>query len=180
MKRYSHFGWMELIIGVLLVLLGLFTLLRPGSVLTWLILFYGLLAMFTGVSDIIFYVKTERHMGFGPTISLVSGILSILSGLMLFLYPGVGKWAMAIFFPMWFIAHCISRLSHLNFVRGLAGTGYYMVALVINVIGLLCGCLMLLFPGFSLVTMNYIIGIYLILLGIDSIVLACSKAGTRW
>lgn len=93
------------------------------------ILFYGLLAVLTGISDIVFYVKTEQYMGVGPTISLVSGILSILSGIMLFLYPGVGKWAMAIFFPMWFIAHCISRLSHLNFMRVLAGTGYYILTL---------------------------------------------------
>lgn len=180
MRRYSNFGWMELIIGVLLVLLGLFTFLRPGSVLTWLILFYGLLAVFTGISDIVFYVKTERHMGFGPTISLISGILSILSGMMLFLYPGVGKWAMAVFFPMWFIAHCISRLSHLNFVRVWAGKGYYILTLIINITGLLCGFFLILFPAVSLATLNYIVGIYLILLGIDSIVFACSKAGSCW
>ena len=34
MRRRSGFGWMELIIGILLILLGIFTFLSPGSALT--------------------------------------------------------------------------------------------------------------------------------------------------
>lgn len=34
MRCRSKFGWMELMIGILLIVLGIFTFLRPGSVLT--------------------------------------------------------------------------------------------------------------------------------------------------
>ena len=48
----------------------------------------------------------EQHMGFGPTISLISGILSVLAGMILLVHPAAGKWALALLLPMWFIAHC--------------------------------------------------------------------------
>lgn len=66
MRRRSKFGWMELMIGILLIVLGIFTFLRPGSVLTGAVLVYGVFALITGIADIVFYVKMERHTGFGP------------------------------------------------------------------------------------------------------------------
>ena len=113
MRKHTPFGWSELLTGILFVLLGIFTFIRPGSAITGLVFLYGILATLTGIADIVFYAKMENHMGFGPTISLVSGILSLLAGLMLLLHPGAGAWAMALLFPLWFITHCISRLTHL-------------------------------------------------------------------
>lgn len=179
MRRRTGFGWMELIIGILLIILGIFTLINPGSTLTGVVIIYGLFAMLTGISDIIFYVKTERYMGIGPTISLISGILSVMCGLILLVYPGAGKWAIALFFPVWFIAHCISRLTHLPVIRIMAGNVYYYLTLIINILGLVLGLLMVIHPAFSIATLGIIIGIYLILLGIDSVVTALSNIGTR-
>ena len=180
MRKQTPFGWSELLTGILFVLLGIFTFIRPGSALTGLVFLYGILATLTGFADIVFYVKMESHMGVGPTISLVSGILSLLAGLMLLLHPGAGAWAMALLFPLWFITHCISRLTHLPVVRMMAGRGYYYFSLIMNIIGLVLGFLMLASPTVVLISLNYIVGIYLILLGIDTIVLAFSNMGRRW
>ena len=87
MRRRSKFGWMELMIGILLIVLGIFTFLRPGSVLTGAVLVYGVFALITGIADIVFYVKMERHTGFGPVVALVSGILSVIAGLLVMVYP---------------------------------------------------------------------------------------------
>lgn len=116
MKRRSAFGWGELIIGILLIVLGAFTFARPSSALTGIVFVYGILAVITGIADIVFYVKIEQHTGFGPAVSLVTGILSILAGILLLFNPGAGKWAMVILFPLWFITHCISRLTHLPLI----------------------------------------------------------------
>ena len=83
MKRRSSYGVYELIVGILLILLGIFTFTRPQSALTGLVVLYGLLATITGIGDIVFYVKMEKHTGFGPTVSLISGILSVMTGLVL-------------------------------------------------------------------------------------------------
>ena len=80
-------------------------------------------------------MKMERHTGFGPVVALVSGILSVIAGLLVMVYPGAAAWALTIFFPLWFIMHCISRLTHLGIIRYVAGSGYYYFSLILNIIG---------------------------------------------
>ncbi len=180
MRKRSRFGWMELIVGILLILLGIFTLVSPNSTLTGVIMIYGLIAVMTGIADIVFYVKMARYTGFGPTVSLISGLLSVMAGVMLLVYPGAVKWTLALLFPIWFIAHCISRLSHLNVIRATAGNFHYYFSLIVNILGLILGFFMLIRPVVSLFSFGLIIGFYLILLGIDSIVSALSKIGSQW
>ena len=178
MKRYSGFRWGQFMIGVLLVILGIWTLGHPGMALTGVVMIYGLLAVLTGIMDIVFYVKMERYIGFGPMLSLISGILSVMAGVMLLVYPGAGSIAAAILFPLWFLAHCISRLAHLPHIRRAAGKGVYALTLIISVIGLILGFMMLLSPLFTLAAIRCFAGAYLILLGANGILLAFSPMGT--
>ena len=179
MRRRSGYGWFELIIGIMLVVLGIFTFIRPGSTLTGIVILYGLVAVITGISDLIFYVRTERYTGFGPAVSLISGIFSIMAGVMLLVYPGAGRWVMVLLLPLWFIAHCVSRLSHLNFIRMTAGEIYYWFALIVNIIGIILGIMMIARPMLSLFSAGFLIGTYLILLGVDSIMVGAGKLGFR-
>ena len=180
MRRKTGLGWLELVLGIVLVILGIYSFARPESALTGVVIFYGIVAVVTGVADILLYIKMEQHMGIGPTISLVSGIVSIMTGLMLLISPGVGSIAVMILFPLWFMMHSISRLSHLGIVRRFAGNGFYYLSLMINILGLVVGFLMILQPVLSLLSFGYLIGFYLIMLGVDSIALAVSKLGSGW
>ena len=179
MRRRSRYGWLEFVEGILLILLGLITMFRPGSVLRSVTIIYGIMAVITGVSDVIFYAKTERYIGFGPTIALVTGILSLLAGLMLLMYPNAGELIMTLLLPIWFIAHSVSRLTHIPLVR-LAGKFYYYFTLIVNILGITLGCLMIIWPWVALFSTGFIIGGYLILLGIDCVVMACSDMDAGW
>ncbi len=180
MRRRSSYGWLELVVGVLFVVLGIYSFIHPENTLTGVVIVYGIFAIISGIADIIFFVKTERYTGFGPTVSLISGIFSIMAGFMLLVYPSAGKWAMVLLLPIWFIAHCISRLTHLNMIRVTAGSFYYYFTLIVNIIGIVLGCMMIIRPVISLFSAGFIIGTYLILLGFDSIVVAISKIGSKW
>lgn len=175
MKKYSAFVWMELIVGVLLILLGIFTFLRPGSLLTGIVVIYGVIAVITGIDDILTYIRMEKYTGFGPVVSLVSGILSVMCGFMLLVYPDAGKWVLSLLFPIWFIAHCISRLSHIHIYRLSGRNFFYLFTLILNVAGAVLGFLMFFNPMLTFMTMRfmgYIVAVYLMLLGIDSIIAA--------
>lgn len=176
MRRRS-INYPGLILGILLVVLGIYTLLHPDNGLDWVVMLLGALAAVMGISDIIFYVKAERFTGFGPVVSLISGIFSIMAGVMLLVYPGAGKWVMVLLFPIWFIAHCVSRITHLGTVRFWLGRTYYHFALVINIIGIILGCLMIIWPSILLFSSGILIGIYLVIQGIDSIVMAMNEGG---
>ena len=117
MRNRSFFSWFELIASIVLIALGIFTFLNPSKALSSLVVLYGLFALLTGIVDIVMYVRMERFTGFGPALSLAAGILSVMSGIMLMVYPSAGKWVLSLLFPIWFIAHCISRLCHLSTLR---------------------------------------------------------------
>ena len=172
MKKYSGFAWMELAVGVLLILLGVFTFLRPGSLLTGIVAVYGLIAVITGVHDILSYIRLEKYTGFASFVSLISGVLSVMCGGMLLLYPGAGKWVLSLLFPIWFMAHCISRLAHVYIIRMTGRKFFYWFSLAVNIAGLVLGILMVFNPVLTFMTMRfmgYVAAVYLILLGVDSI-----------
>lgn len=169
---------MELAVGALLILLGIFTFLRPGSLLTGIVAIYGVIALITGIDDILTYIRLERYTGFAPLVSLISGILSVMCGCMLLLYPDAGKWILSLLFPLWFMAHCISRLAHTYIIRMAGRKLLYYFALIVNIAGLVLGFLMFFNPVLTFMTMRfmgYVVAVYLILLGIDSIVAAFGR-----
>ena len=178
MRRHSGFGWLELITGILFIVLGIWTFADPRHALASMVFIFGVPAIIVGIADIVLYVQAERYTGFGPVIALISGILSVMSGIMLLVYPRAGIIVLTVLFPIWFIAHCISRLAHLPHIRRAAGKGVYALTLIISVIGLILGFMMLLSPLFTLAAIRCFAGAYLILLGANGILLAFSPMGT--
>lgn len=179
MKNRSGFGWMEFMIGILLTAIGIITFLYPGRVLTGMVWLYGILAIVTGIVDIVFYIHVERSTGFIPVLALTAGLLTVICGLMLIFYPAAGKLVLSLFFPVWFIAHCISRLSRLPIIRRLDGKFAYYFTMVVNIIGIILGFLMMFRPLITLLSVTYLIGAYLILLGADDILSTFGKMDTR-
>lgn len=167
MRGRSGFGWLELVIGIVLIVLGVFAFAAPDLALTGLVFAYGIAAVIVGVADIILFIEVERYTGLGPLLSLVSGVLSVMTGLVLVVYPSTGVLVLTLLFPIWFIAHGISRLVHLGHIRFVAGRGIYYFTLVINIIGLVLGFLMLFDPLFTLTAIRCFASACLILLGID-------------
>ena len=176
----SGFGWLDFILGLLLVLLGVLTFVYPDVALGSLVFLYGAAAVFLGILDILLYVRVERYTGFGPVLSMVSGILSVMTGVMLLVHPTAGKWVLSLLFPIWFLAHCINRLAHLNGIRRLAGPVNYWVTLILNVLGLILGVCMVFSPMMSMLYISWIIGAYLLLLGADCIAMAFGGMGSRF
>ncbi len=179
MKRRSWFGWLEFAAGIVMIIFGIYTIAHPGGALQLAVALYALLAVLTGIIDIMFYIRGEQYIGFGSTISLITGVLSVVTGIMLLIYPGAGTLALRLLFPIWFIAHCISRLSRLDFVRHTIHSRYWSFSMVINIFGLVVGVLLLLNPFIPAFTVTSLIGLYLILAGVDSILLAGSRLGKR-
>ena len=98
---------------------------------------------------------------------------------MLLVYPGAGRLVVVLLLPIWFIAHCISRLSHLNVIRITAGDFHYYFTMIVNILGIILGFMMIIWPSIALFSSGFLIGTYLILLGIDSIITAISRIGSK-
>ena len=95
-----------------------------------------------------------------------------MAGFMLTAHPEAGNWALAMILPIWIIAHCISRLSHLQYMKMHYGMTYYTISLILNILGLLVGILLIFRPMITIFSMGVLVGAYLILEGIECIVAA--------
>lgn len=179
MKKRSMFGWLEFILGILFIILGIYTFTNPTAALGGFVIVYGIVAIVTGIADIVFYVRLEKRTGFGPVTSLVGGIISILIGILLLFNVGAGIIAISILFPFWFIIHCIARLANLGAIKLLAGKAQFYLALFVNILGLVLGLLLLFNPFASSVALSYIIAVYLLVSGVSSIVIAFSRLGDK-
>lgn len=67
----------------------------------------------------------------------------------------------------------------LHHIRLVAGEGMYVFTLVVNIVGMVLGFLMLFSPLFTLSAIRCFAGCYLLLLGIDSLLVAFSRVGMR-
>lgn len=172
MRRRYLYGVMELFLGFLLILLGIFTFINPSSALHSFTYFYGIIAIVSGIISIIFYIAMERRTGFGPMFYVISGVLDILLGIVLMTNIWAGWFAVAFMMPFWFIFLCVSRLCQLGFIRLYAGTGGFLLTLIINLAGLILGFYLLLNPIVSLLTLTYLIGFYLLSSGLEVIIYA--------
>ena len=168
-KFIKNFGWLELILGALFVALGVYTFMNPGIALSWIVVFYSIVAIANGVVNIVFYFKFRRHTGRGPLISLISGIISALMGIVFLFNPFLGRWIFSIIFPIWFIAHSISRIANSGVTHEAAGAVVRIVSIVLNSFGIVLGVLMLLNPILSSLSLGYLVAVNLLLLGIDSV-----------
>ena len=65
MKRHTGYGWLELIEGILLIILGALAIASPGGILRWITIFYGVMAIVTGICQVgtLHWVCTVRVSG---------------------------------------------------------------------------------------------------------------------
>lgn len=169
---YRRIGWWDLLVGVALIALGAASLMNPDLAVEGLAYAYGIAGVIVGVADILRYIRVERFTGLGPVVSLVSGVLSVMAGVVILVNPGVGIAVFSLLFSVWFIAHCISRLAGLSRVRLVAGRGMYCFALALNLIGLVAGILLAVMPFSAAAVLGYLAGLYLIVLGVESVAMA--------
>ena len=99
----------------------------------------------------------------------VTGILSVMAGFMLAAHPEAGNWALAMILPIWIIAHCISRLSHLQYMKMHYGMTYYTISLILNILGLLVGILLIFRPMITILSMGVLVGGFMIIEGVELI-----------
>ena len=169
---YRRVNWWELIAGIVMIALGIASLTRPSLAVTGLVYAYGIAGVIVGVADILRYIRVERYIGFGPIVSLIAGVLSVMAGVVILVNPQVGMAVFSLLFALWFITHCVSRMASLSWLRFVAGRGAYYAALVLNLIGLVLGVLLVVLPAASLLALGYLAGVYLIVLGVESLVMA--------
>lgn len=161
--------WIFAIIrGVLGILFGLIALFAPIATALVLAIVIGIYAIIDGVFDI---VEAIRHRGSSSMVfRIVLGVVSILFGIVVLIWPGMSLGILVIMVGIWAIIigvlQIVSSVGH----RAVPNSGWVW-GIVGGALAILFGVLVLVWPGTGLVTIIWIIGIWAIVWGIVLIVL---------
>lgn len=99
-REKSSSTWLLAAVGVLGIAAGVLALLWPAFIAVGLVLYVGLWALFRGVVDVFTAIQLRKEIPHEWAL-LVSGLLSILFGFLIFMAPSFGVLAV-----IWPIAAC--------------------------------------------------------------------------
>lgn len=92
-KKLDSRWWLLLLEGLAGIIIGIITIVWPALTVVVLVLFVGFWALVTGILEIAAAIKL-RHEIRGEWLLALSGIISILFSLILFVNPGAGAVAL--------------------------------------------------------------------------------------
>jgi uncharacterized membrane protein HdeD (DUF308 family) len=163
--------WLFLILGVLWILFGTFVLSYNVGSLLALAIFAGVTFIMTGINQILSFGRVE---GGWRWLYLVGGVLSILAGIIAFVWPGRTLLVISVVLA-WFlvfkgIVDIIAAFSN-------HGRPWWWMTLILGILELLLGIWAAGYPGRSLIVFVNLVGIYAIFYGFTEVFAAFDLRG---
>jgi uncharacterized membrane protein HdeD (DUF308 family) len=160
--------WLVLLRGILAILFGLFALFAPGTALLALVFVFGAYAILDGVTALALGIrnrKEDQHWVW----HLVQGVVSVLAGIIAFVWPGVTVLAILFVIAFWSIVGGIAEIVESFMMRKRGGDGWGWV-LAAGIVSVLFGIVLLVWPGAALITLLWLVGVWAIVFGVIIIV----------
>ena len=168
-RRLHQNWWLVLLQGVLSVVLGGLALAMPGVTLGALILLWGLFALLNGVVDVFSALgAASSHRSWGW--HLAGGLVGILAGLAILCWPGLSALFVLYLVAIWAIMMGIVRL--VGAIADHEALPHAWLVALAGVVSVLFGIAMFAWPGVGLLTLVYLVGIYAIVYGLITCVMA--------
>lgn len=137
--------WLVALRGLLALLFGVFALLFPEATILALVLYFGALTLFGGGMFLMLAFRRARH-GEPWVWWLLEGVIDLIFGLLVVLYPGISIGVFVLFLAVW--AMILGLVQIVNAVQLRSRFRYWWLTLLYGTLTLLFG-LLLFFNPFS-------------------------------
>jgi uncharacterized membrane protein HdeD (DUF308 family) len=166
LRRLADYWWTLVVRGVLAILFGIVAWIWPGLTVTVLAVLFGAWLFADGILGIVSsFVNRNRVDSVWPFV--IGGLVNIIAGIVVLLWPGLSAMALMYFIAAWAILTGIFAIVAAIQLRKRIENEW-----AIGLTGLLSivfGVLTMIFPGTGAVTLVWVIGIYAIVFGIGLI-----------
>jgi len=156
--RSMHDHWLWFVIeGVVLVILGALAIVVPPLATLGVTIFLGWLFLISGVVGLVMTFMTRGAPGFWW--SLLSGVLGVIAGLVLLVYPLTGALSLTLVVTAFFIVEGVASIMYaLEHRKQLSGRWGWMLAS--GIVDLILAAIILAgFPGTALWAIGLLVGI---------------------
>lgn len=168
-RTFSRVLW--IISGILLVIAGIICLQSPAAALSSLSLFFGVAMLFSGIVDILIFAGGHNYMA-GAGWLLVDGILTLLLSIFILCDQWFTALTLPFIFGMWLLFSGISKFVNSLEMEclGVQGWGWFTaLGLILAIVGFFS----FFDPISSIMAITVLVGMFLILQGITSILRGC-------
>lgn len=165
------FDWFSLVVGIILVIAGIASFMRPDATLKFVSICLGIGLLVKGIYELWFRQGINNWFGEKSGWLLFMGIVDIILGLLFIFRAASGVVVIAYIFAFWFIFDSIAEIATANYFKRL-NRGYYVAMLILNILALLVGFILLFNPLIAASTLVLLISFYLLLIGFIKIIQA--------
>lgn len=166
-KKLNSFINSSICVSIIFIVLGIIMVIFPKTSLTVLSISLSILLILNGIYLIIIDVKLNDR--FIPIDMLPTGILSILLGAIMLLYPNTLSIIIPIVLGTWVIITSILKLRLVISLRNFKNTPWILI-LIISILSIICGFILILNPTITSITLTLFIGIMIIVYAISDII----------
>ena len=160
--------WLVTLRGVIAILFGIIILAAPGMALASLILLFGAYAVVDGIAAVWSAVQNRTQEGWW--IHLLEGFVSILAGIVAFMYPDTTTVILLYVIAVWAIMTGVFEiLAAIRLRKEIEGEFWLGLMGLLSVI---FGVFLILRPGEGILTVLSIVSIYAIVFGVFLIMLS--------
>ena len=123
------FDWFSLVVGIILVIAGIASFMRPDATLKFVSICLGIGLLVKGIYELWFRQGINNWFGEKSGWLLFMGIVDIILGLLFIFRAASGVVVIAYIFAFWFIFDSIAEIATANYFKRL-NRGYYVAMLI--------------------------------------------------
>jgi uncharacterized membrane protein HdeD (DUF308 family) len=162
-----HWGWL-LAFGIVTLLAGVAALIWPGKTLTVIAVLFGIQLIVAGIFEFVAAFGLDESGGMRVLYALL-GALSFIVGLYAIRNINVTLLSLALLLGIYWIVHGFIQVFTAISQQGMPSRGWMIT---LGIISVLAGFVVLVYPGISLLTLTFVLGVWLVVYGIMEVVLA--------
>ncbi len=159
----SRVGWLvlSLITGIIMIALGIIFLARPGLGLATVILWFGILAIAHGIVLVLAGLAGRRE---SRGWAVVEGLFAIVAGVVVLAWPGLSALTALYIVATWMIVSGV--VDVIGAFGGGQSSGQRLWLLLTGLVAVVVGIVFFIHPAGGVLAMLWLVGIYLVALGV--------------
>jgi uncharacterized membrane protein HdeD (DUF308 family) len=164
--RVGRAWWWPAIFGVVSIIAGVLVLAWPGPTLVVLAVLFGVELIVWGIYRLIGAITFGDAGGGARTLWAILGVLSLLLGFYALRHIVITLLALGLLLGIFWLVDGIGLIVSAVEHRGMPGRG---ISLLSGVLGVIAGLVLLVWPSISILTLAWLAGLWLLVVGVMQI-----------
>ncbi len=167
LKKLNTFINYSILISILLTILGIVMIIFPKTSLNTFAIILAIFLIIGGIYLIILDIR--MHENLIPVDTLFQGILSIIVGILMFIYPDTLSIIIPIALGTWFILSSIVKLR-ISLPLRYIDSSLVTITIILSILSIICGIVLIINPTITSITITLLAGITLVIYSISDII----------